>query len=500
LRILLGNYEIKLNNLLKNKYLTLLAICSFVLAFSIIALSAQFPGGKPHAGERIVLQNADSLIGSTDDENNVTRTYQGNVAFSQGDVNVTCNKALQNITANSLELFGKVVITQRDMKLSSPKVYYDGSTGVAQSFTKINISDASARLEAAKGYYSTQTHIANFYNNIKITDDTVTIYSDSVEYSRVTRRSLAYGGVKIEDDSTIILADSAENWRDDRKSFAHSSALVIGKYNNTYLFANEIMNSAYEKYSLASGAPKLFRIDSTVKDSIQYNKALGKLDSFKITMLDTISLSADTMEVFQNTGDEKYLFRGGAELFKKDLKAKAENISYHRNRGDIVLIGKPAIWIDSTQIIADTIFVYSQNSKLEKVVAVGSAFATMKIDTVNQKRINQLSGAKIVINFATDTIRRVNSYGDAKSLLFMDSEKGSEGAARTFADTIYIEFNEGKPELFGAVGGVVGEAVPDKMSDPNPQLYYLPDYKRLDAQPQKKILSLSEYDNRRNRK
>ena len=120
------------------------------LGFSLMAM--QMPSSSPlnNTGDRIELLNADSLVGTTDTEQGLTRAYEGKVSFRQGDINVHCSKAFHNITANNAELIGNVLIIQQDMRLNSPKVFYDGVTGVAQSFQHIRIKDKNVQLDAQK--------------------------------------------------------------------------------------------------------------------------------------------------------------------------------------------------------------------------------------------------------------------------------------------------------------------------------------------------------------
>ena len=458
------------------------------LGFSLMAM--QMPSSSPlnNSGDRIELLNADSLVGTTDTEQGLTRAYEGKVSFRQGDINVHCSKAFHNITANNAELIGNVLIIQQDMRLNSPKVFYDGVTGVAQSFQHIRIIDKNVQLDAQKGYYSTQNHIANFYGNCKISDDTVTILSDSIEYNRRTLFSKAFGNVKIEDDSSIVYANSIEHQRRTRDTKAYGSVIVQGKYSGTYLTADSIENSVQSDYIVARSNPILFKIDSTEQKQIELDTINNKLDTLANYKYDTLSIASDLMESIKIEGEQRYLFKGKAEVNKSDIQAKADNMIYYKDRGVIYMTGNPCVWFDSTQIIADTITIYAKENKLQRIIAEGTAFATIKNDTVNPEKINQLMGKAIHIEFVNDTINLINAIGDAKSLMFMESEKGSEGANRTSADTIRIYFELGELSEFIGLGGIVGEALPENMVAANPKEYYLPNYKRIDAKPEKKYL------------
>ncbi len=436
------------------------------LAVSTVATLALSQNTKIASGEKIELLNADSLIGTGQESQNITRSYEGNVAFRQGDISVKCNKAFHDISANTVDLNGNVRITQRDMLLASPKIFYNGNTYIAQSFKQITIKDKNMQLTADKGYYNTNTTIANFYGNIAITDDTVKITADSVEYNRRTQFSKAFGNAKVEDDSSVIYGEYLEYQRLTRNSKATGNVLIQSKQNNTYLVADSVENNDEQDYTIANGKPILYKIDTLKSDKPE-------------TQFDTLSIASNRMESIRLDNDERYIFSGNVEFYKNELQAKADTIIYYRERELIYMFGKPAVWNDSTQLLADTISIYLKENKLDKVIAQGAAFATICDDTTNAEKINQLLGSRISIHFVNDTIDVINAFGDAKSLFFMQSEDGKDnGATQTFADSIKISFVAGEADSFIALGGIVGEAIPDAILLKDIKKYYLPDFRR----------------------
>lgn len=479
-------------NFAKNYFMNRLILLYILTAFSAV-LALQIPSsnaGFQTSGEKIELLNADSLTGTTEEAQGIHRSYEGNVSFRQGDVFVKCSKAFHNISENTIDLSGSVVITQQDMRLTSPKVFYNGNTKIAQSYKTITITDKNMKLTADKGYYNTNTAVANFYGNVKIDDDTVHIKSDSVEYNRRTLFSKAYGKAQVEDDSTIIYGDYLEHQRRTRDSKAIGNVIVKGKYNATYLTADTIINNAQMHYTLAQKNPILFKIDTLKPRS---KSTINQKDSAQIMEFDTMSIAADIMESIRMQGDERYIFSGQTEVYKNNLQAAADTIIYYRERELIYMIGSPVVWYDSTQLIGDTISLYMRNNKPDKVIAEGAAFATIQNDTLNPEKINQLMGHTITIVFKNDTIDKINSFGDAKSLLFMESEDGNDnGAALTSADTIKVTFDKGEATHFIGLGGIVGEAIPEEIIMQNVRQYYLPDFKKKFDKPKKKSLPKCE--------
>jgi hypothetical protein len=111
----------------------------------------------------------------------------------------------------------------------------------------------------------------------------------------------------------------------------------------------------------------------------------------------------------------------------------------------------------------------------------------MKDDSIKNDRLNQLSGEEIGIYFSADSIDYISGLGNAKSLYFLTGDEGSNGTSRNSADTININFNEGKPAFIKWSGGVQGEFFPEELIN-NPKDYYLPNYKWEEIKPRKKVL------------
>ena len=461
------------------------------LLFSACILSAmQFStsGNLNTTNEKIELLNADSLLGTTGTVSALIRSYEGNVSFRHGDIRVFCTKAFHNIAGNSLELQRNVSVTQQDMQLSSNYIQYDGNSGIASSPSHITIIDNHTKLNANSGTYSTKTHIADFIGKVSIADDTVSIFSDAASYNRRTMFSNAVGNVLVEDDSSVIIADRIENNRTERITKAFGNVLIFGKYNASYLLADSIENYALTHYIMASAHPVLFKVDTLEKDSIVCNNVAFTADTVKFGKFDTLSVSSDVMESIKTETGTHYICTGNVEVNRSGLQAKAHQIIYNPPTGTISLFGNPTIWMDSTQINADTINIYLSDKELRQVVAVGNAFLSLASDTINNDKINQMLGNTITIDFSENDISCVHANGEAKSLMFMESEKGSEGITNTSADSIRIDFFEGDPSQFVALGGIIGEAVPDNLVMQNIKQYYLPGFKRSYDKPSRKTL------------
>lgn len=437
--------------------------------------------------QTIRLINSDMLEGKETTEG-LIREYRGNVKLQHGDVKAKSETAFQYFAQNRAELMGNVIIIQNDMTLKSPEIIYDGNTGIARTHRNIIIVDSNVTLKASRGVYNTNNYIADFEDKVEITDASVTITSNKAKYNRHTLESDASGNVIIDEDSARIFSDFLHYNRNSRESRNYGNVIVKGKYSNVYLTGDTLINFPKKSYTYSTGQPVFFQIDSVQKneDGLYFPESYKKSD-YKY---DTLTISADTMESLSEAESEKYIFTGNVEIIKGNMYAAAFKAIYFKSNEMFFLEGNPVIWFDSTQLHADSIIVYLPDNELKMIHSIGNALAASRDDTLNPERKNQIIGSSIKIFFNDKKIQQIESTGDAKSLYFMSSEQGNDGADRTSCDTVYVNFAEGKPDEVIWLGAVDGKFYPENLVWDKVKDYFLPNFRWRDKKPGKKVLKL----------
>lgn len=402
------------------------------------------------AGEPIILEYSDSLIGEQDSTINVRKLF-GNVRLRQRNVTLNCNEAIQYIGLNKYDLIGNVIIRQNTLILKSPEITYNGNTYIAEAKNGIKITDKETKLTANYGTYNTRTLIADFSGNVVIEDDSTIIYTDNVQHNRNNRQSNAWGNV-----------------------------LIIGKYTNAKLIGDSIINIPLANFTEVFGNPKLLQIDTAGKNE-QY---------------DTLFISSNRMQAIRDIDNERYIAFGNVQVIRNNLQAKAENAIYFKDKGKILLENSPILWYDSTQLFADTIIVYLEQNKLSKIEAISKAFSVSSRDTINENRKDQLSGKLIEILFEKDTLKKINTIGDARSLYFISTDGQPDGLISVGADKITIEISENKAENIIMINNIPGEYFPEPLIENQEKNYYLPGFRFSNERPKKIDYSIFEIKNR----
>lgn len=436
-----------------------------IISFAVLTAAGIAAGQPSGNNEPIYLKYADSLVGRNDLGGTV-RELNGKVHLIQGDVTVFCDRAIQYLDVNKVELIGSVRILQGTVTLTAPRADYDGNSRLAWGNKGVKIIDRETTLDAQTGYYSTATAIANFYGNVQIIDDSVIIQADTIEYSRRSKNSTANGRV-----------------------------VVHGRYSSTILTGDTVWNIPSTRYTRIVGTPVLRQIDTvvSVRDSLPLRIDSAHKDSSSLRVptantprFDTLTITAALMEAYRN-GSERYIATGGTEIVRSGLAARADTVIYEKSVDVLRMRGAaPVVWYDSTQLRADSLLIFLPEKKLRRIEAFGNAFSATHDDTSRAERTQQLTGTYIRISVEHDTLREIFSRGDAKSLYFMLTENEPDGAARNNADSIKVETMGGKPEVVRWLGGVTGEYFPEQFVSGKPATYYLPGFLWIADRPKKK--------------
>lgn len=380
-------------------------------ALLVFFLSALPSIGQEENGPQqpIILTNADSLLGNKMSDGS-TREFMGRVRFVQGNVVVTCQRAVHHLDVNRVELFGNVIVTQGSMVMKAPIMTYDGATNLATALGGLRVVDSATTITSRSGTYSTKMHTAIFRDSVRVADDSMSIRADTLIYERDTKISTAL--------HSVVVWNRAK------------TACLIGD------------TAFYDK-------------------GRNFMRVHGHASSWQLES-DSLQVSADTLE--QQRGDTTiFTARQNVELAGKHLAGRAARMEYNERTGLIQLFEQPVVWNDSTMLVADSIRVTAPDRKVSGIEGDQHAMLVSRTDTTYPDRYDQISGDHIRIVIQSDTLRRVTAVGSARSITYRYEDERPEGLTRFTSDTIKAEFQDGKPHDVYWLGGVHGEQHPERI-------------------------------------
>lgn len=376
---------------------------------------AGHPYVNAQGSKLIVLQNADSLVGRVMDGEAV-RELIGNVRFSQENVRVSCDRALQYLTRGDLLLTGNVVVLDDSVTMTAPRGVYHRDERRAEAFDDVHLDDGKVRLAARYGEYYVEPKRAFFRSNVVIHDSGSTVTADSLTYWRTDKRSQAEGNVRI---------------------FSSSDRVTIaGKFLEHY---------SVRQFSRMSRQPMLVQYDTSLT---------GKID--------TLVVRSRVMESYRDSV-RRLVAIDSVEIVRSDLAAAGGRAQFYPRGDSIHLRINPVVWYRSTQLTGDSIDVYLRERKLRELTVTGDAFAVSQNDSLRPERLDQLSGETMRMTFEDQLLRRIDVDVRATSVYHLYDSTAANGLNRSSGDRIVMTFDKGRAESIRVFGGVEGSYVPQNI-------------------------------------
>lgn len=414
----------------------------------------------------------DSLIGRSVNGENI-REVIGNVIMTQGDVQVTCERALQYLTRNEAELIGNVVAVQDTITIRSERGYYYGNTKTSYTNKRVFLNDTHVELEADSGYYYFDENRADFYGNVKMMDTVNTLSSVKLTYYNKENRAVAVGSVAIEDTASTVYADSLIHFRDSAYTEGFRNVIVLNKKNKMAITGAELYNDNKKNYSKVVGNPVMLQIDST-----------------KSGTLDTLIISSKVMEAIKDSGDVM-IATDSVKIIRGDFASRTNHAIMYRDENRIFTAKKkeekvqPIMWYSETQVVGDTLNIYLKDKRLDWIFIKKDAFILSQKE--NQDfRFDQVSGDSLKLHFENDKLNNTDVLGNVLSIYFIFEDTKPNGLLKASSENGRIYFKESKVDEVRLFGSVKSEYHPENLVEGNEKDFTLPSFVIHKNRPSKK--------------
>ncbi|MBU0559955.1 MAG: LPS export ABC transporter periplasmic protein LptC [Bacteroidetes bacterium] len=369
------------------------------------------------------------------------REVVGNVVMIQGNVRITCDKAIQNITQNNAELIGSVHAVQDSIEIFTERGFYYGNQKYTYSYENVKLLDGSIVLTAKRGYYYFEEERAEFYENVKLVDSASTLTSDFLIYFEQLNKAVSVGNVKIADEKSEIFSDSLVHWRDTKLTHAQRNVKIISREDALEITGQKMIDDNQTLTTKISGNPELTKIDTTESGAV-----------------DTLFIKSDFMEAI-NDSTKKLIAEGNVHILRGGFSSVNDYSILFRLDDKIVTYQfdeekrKPIMWFEESQLSGDSIAIYLFESELKQIDIFYDGLIVSKKEGY-EYRFDQISGNKIKLMFNQRKLERTYVDENVLSIYFMFEEEEPNGLLKSSADSakIFLENNKVKDvRLFGAV-------------------------------------------------
>jgi len=395
----------------------------------------------------IELNHADQMNGLVINGENV-REFTGKVRFTQitetGDrVYLWCDRALQYLNANRVDLFGHVKMIRDTTVITSDQGKYYGNEKRAEVSSNVRLVRGASVLTSLSGQYYVDEKRSHFSGNVHLVDTSSSVSCNDLTYFESEAKSIATGNVRV-----VNLANSAT---------------ILG---------DSLVHFEGSRYSIVPKNPRLIQIDTSSSG-----------------VIDTLVVVSKVMESYQDSS-ERFVAIDSVRMARGELSARSGRTTFFVRKDLIILQHHPIVWQALNQITGDSIDVGLQNKKLRSVHVLGHAVAISRSDSLYHNRYDQLTGREMTMYFANDRLDSVFVNNNATSLYYLYDNEKPDGANKSSGDRIYINFMDGKIDRIKIVGGVQGQYFPEKMLANHESQYNLDGFKWYTIRPRRNQLMI----------
>lgn len=389
-----------------------------------------------------------------------------------------------------------VRLTDGKGTLTTPTLDYDMVTkiGFYDKGGKL-VSDSSV-LTSQEGYYYGETRDALFKRNVKLIDPNSTVTTDTLWFNTFTRvatftvpthivnkdssvidtkdgfydfntkQSVFGKRPTIKSGSSILIADDIAN--DEASGFgeARGNAIFRDTVQGTILFANNIKSNRREEAILATQNPVM--VLKQENDSIFvaadtfYSAKLSSLIQTRYVpnVRDSGFLNDSITRVpiiGRDSSNDRFVeayFH--VRIFSDSLQAVCDSMFYSLSDSTFRLFRDPIVWAQLSQIVGDTIYIFTANKKPQRMFAFDNSLIINKVNA-KDNFYNQVKGRHVNAYFDKEgNINYTRTRGSQAEYIYylIDEENKYIGVNKSSSDVIEMYFVNKEPyelKLFNAI-------------------------------------------------
>lgn len=437
----------------------------FILILFAITIYAQ--------NENPIIAIGDSLLGKVINGESI-RELHGNVVMTQGNVRITCDKAIQYLAKNEAELIGKVVVTQDSIEVKSSRGRYFGNTQIAFSDAGINLTDGHVKLKSKKGYYYFDEKRSLFYEDVSLEEGITKLFTDKLNYYDNEDKAVAIGNVVIHDTASTLIADSLIYFRQSKFTDAFKNIRLYNSTNKVSIFCDRLKDDGIKKITTIWENPILVRIDSTENN------------------IDTLIVSSISMEAY-NDSTNKLIANDEVKINRNLFSTVNSKTVFYQNDDTIEIIKQeddltpPILWNENTQLVGDTVFVKIKEKKLYQIQLKNNSSIISGHKDLDF-RYDQISGKNINIFFNDDEIKRTEVYGNVLSIYYVYDEGKPNGLIKSSSESAKIFFNNKEVNDVKLYGKPQSDYYPENQIEGKEKDFTIPTFKLYENRPTKNEL------------
>lgn len=335
-------------------------------------------------------------------------------------------------TANGLAAFTKdPQYLQRDRKAVADTIRYDERQGLYILQGSARVEDSTRLAVADYIQYNERLDRTFLVGNARYQEGEQDIQAEEITYDSKKKTYATRGRSKISDPPQLLEADQVDF--DDETGFGLAFGQVMWQDTAANLAINcDTLN--YRKaddYLLALGGSR------------------GRPELTTLVEGDTLFLTADTLIAFRpdtsGVDTSRVLVANHqVRIFKNNLQAVCDSLAYQTRDSIFALFKNPIVWSDTSQFVADTIFIRLRDDQIDRIFLRSNAFI---VNISDSTYFNQIKGRTIEAQFIEGDLRRMDVQGNAEAIYYAKDDSGAYvGVNKTSCSEMLIYFGSNEVE------------------------------------------------------
>ena len=367
------------------------------------------------------------------------------------------------------------------VRIKADSLYYHSDINLAEFWGNVQGWHTDGFLTAEEGTYDRENEIFNFIRNVYIQTDEQEVWTDDVTYDRNKNTARLIKNIQIKDTTqqAIILGDRLDYrkepvWAEvtenpvfaayeiDKKSGSRDTLFVradtlrffSAKYgtidslelaralarqeipdwskSSEQTSATDTLTEATKDSVAIPPVPDSLtlarreRLENYLKDTRKASDSLYRADSLSVAdhlnSVDSLFLAGATQlndSLFINT-EARFLYAyKNVRAFRQDMQAICDSMVYNSIDSMLRQYGRPVLWNEENQIVADSIqFRFSRDS-LYRVDFMSGSFLISQEDSLF---FHQIKGDEMTAHIKNNDIYRFDVLGNVKALFYIPED------------------------------------------------------------------------------
>ncbi|MEN9547471.1 MAG: hypothetical protein RIR12_62 [Bacteroidota bacterium] len=368
----------------------------------------------------------------------------------------------------------KVDLKDPAYSIKTDSLIYNTETQTTRFIAPTIIKDSSGlMIETKEGFYNVATGKAEFGQRATIIEKNGgSIVADNMSRDEKSKMFNASGNVIIKDTANGITITSDKFARNDSSKItqAQGNVVIRNVKDGTTIIAGNVFRDEEKERTLATLHPLM--IVKQDADSIYitadtlFTARLTDLHGIKDTIVKQKVKGTKVVSSTTKDSSNRYFeaYRN-VRVFNDSMQAICDSMFYSFKDSTFKLFQKPVLWSQLSQIMGDTVLIYTKNKKADRAKVFENSFL---INEAEPGVYNQVKSSRMDAYFTQGSIDSVRAAGFAECIYFIQNEDSSyTGINESKCDIMDIYF--GKEELHKIVfrSQVAGTIWPIRQKNPN---------------------------------